>query len=124
MRDRNPAWSRAFDIQDAGKARELLRVAQSAMDKRPELAERADMRALTLYMQGRDALRSYLTRQEYKSLDHPANEGVRVAWERWVRGLVADNIGFEQMYNRVLERDDIGQPLDASDVNEEIAGRA
>ena len=100
----NPSWAEE-KAKDVDKVAELAAVARRAAGDSKQFAAREDYKILDVYMQARALVKEHLSGQKYSSLDR--NPGVQEAWDEFVAALVASNLGFKQMYDRVLERDDL-----------------
>jgi hypothetical protein len=107
----NTAWRDAYGQRDSGKAQHLLTVAKENWAKNKEFADRPDQRALKEYMDNREQVRQILATRPAKGLDNPANRDIKAAWDAWVANLKKNSLGFEQIYNRVLEADDLSQEV-------------
>lgn len=107
----NSAWAEAYQQRDSSKVLSMVNAAQSAWKKDPKFAARSDQVALKGYLEARSQVRQLLALRKTKSIEHPDNKDILDAWSIYVKGLVDDNIGFQQMYNRTLEADDLSQEL-------------
>jgi hypothetical protein len=67
------------------------------------------MVALQTYLAGRQQFRAALQPRQNHSL--ALNEDLETAWGLFVQDLVKGNVGFEQMYNRLLSRDDLSREV-------------
>lgn len=105
----NPSWARAYAQQDTGKVQYMVQTAMDAMRKDSSLADRPDMQALQTYIEGRQQFRDILSSRKSKSLS--LNPDLEAAWGMFTQDLVKDNVGFEQMWNRVLSHDDLNKDL-------------
>ena len=101
----NDSWRRDYEQRDVGKVTNLLTVASREMKKNPKLAQRADMKSIATYIEARAFLQEQLAKRDNKSL--AKNPDLQGAWNAFTAGLVKNNIGFEQVYNRILEADTI-----------------
>lgn len=112
---RNSDWADAYNRSDDGKVQRMARVALDAMREDRGLASRPDMQAFLRYLQAREWVRGELASRgaagESSSLSNPANGDLDSAWRIYTQNLVKSNIGFEQMWNRVLNHDDLSRDL-------------
>lgn len=112
----NPAWADAYGPGREGQAQEFLRYAESDLLSNKSLAKRPDMQALSKYLEGRRAMQEALAKRGVRRLPEADNVGspnadLRAAWDQFTSQLVSTNLGFEQMWQRVLETDDLGGDL-------------
>jgi hypothetical protein len=107
MKTSYPKWGEDFDQIDMGKVSRFLRVGQSWLQTNRDLANRADMKDLSLYLQGREQIRAALAQRGLGGLDNKYNADLKLNWDQFASALVRDNIGFEQMWNRILQKDDL-----------------
>lgn len=110
MKQNNPAWADAFESGFNGDAAvKFLSHMGTTLKSEPKLAARADMVLLSEYMQSREAMRTVMRELGFKSLDSNAarESGLSDLWAEYTQGLVGDDVGFEQIYNRVLDADDL-----------------
>lgn len=100
----NPAWSeeRATDVDQVA---ELAAVARRSARDSKKFAQRSDYQTLDIYMQARTMVKKHLSGLKYSSLER--NPEVQEAWNEFVSELVASDLGFKQMFDRSLERDDL-----------------
>jgi hypothetical protein len=106
MMTNNESWKKDFLNTDQGKISNFLDVANKAMATSPTFAKQPQNVALGQYMQARQAVQKILSNRQVKNLDDPGNVDVKGVWDGIVSYLVNDNIGFEQIYNRLLQNDD------------------
>lgn len=111
LSNKNPDWQDAYNRRDSGKAAAMVRGALEAQRRSKDIRERPDMLALNKYLSARRTVRVILEDRAIHGIDHPNNADVKSAWDAYTKQLVAGNVGFEQMYNRVLENDDLSREL-------------
>ena len=72
-------------------------------------SDRRDFQLLSEYAQGRAFIQAQLDELGVKSLDSKAasEAGLAVAWETFVNELIAQDVGFAQMYDRELDSDNL-----------------
>lgn len=109
MRNGNPAQKAWYEEYMAGadgaRAVRMINTATAAWKTSPELRNRPDMQALRDYLAVRQRVQAVLATRQYRSLDR--NPDVAQVWGRFTQNLIAQNIGFEQMWNRVLQFDNL-----------------
>lgn len=102
----NSAWLQQFGERE-DKLQTIASAAQAAWAKDKGFAERADQVALRDYFEFRQVFREAV-KQAGVSL---TSDEVQAAWSAFATGLARDNLGFEQIYNRVLETDNLTRDL-------------
>jgi hypothetical protein len=107
----NASWRQDFLSTDSGKVVNFLDWAKGAMAADKSLAARPDMQALNKYMAVRQAVQGALSSRTKHSLDDPGNADIKNVWDQINAYLRQGNIGFEQTWNRVLQRDDPSKEL-------------
>lgn len=112
----NPSWANAYGPGREGQAQEFIRYAEKNLLSDKRMADRPDIQALSVYMQGRRAMQEALAARGVKRLPDAGNLGspnvdLRQVWDQFTSQLVSENLGFEQMWQRVLETDDLGGDL-------------
>lgn len=108
----NQAWARDFGTQDSGKAVDFMRSMVSATKRSDSLAGRGDMQVFQQYLRDRQAVREVLAEVGVKTINAASVALLKDAWDQRVAGLAAQSPGFEQMYNRVLQFDDLSGTVD------------
>lgn len=103
----NSAWLSEWG-QRGNQLQNLVTVAQTEWSKSSDLKNRPDMQALRSYLEARKAVKAVLKSRD-SSLE--SDDQIRAVWEAYTASLVRSNVGFEQMWNRVLENDDLSQEL-------------
>jgi len=104
-------WAKAYDADSGEGVVRMVMTAQQAQAKHPELRKRGDMQRLNMYLQGRAAMRQAMLTNGSTNIDNEVNKGLGDAWEAWVKQMASEDLGFQQMYDRVLERDDLSKEL-------------
>lgn len=107
LKQENPAWATAFGQRDTQKVEGFLRMAVDSMEKDSRLAARADMVALQDYLAVREDIRQVMAERGTGSLDNEVNADLREIWDEFTTAWVQENLGAEQMFQRVLEADDL-----------------
>lgn len=108
LKGENRAWADAYDAGGSSdKIGAFLRMADQYTANDSKLAARPDNQALAQWVQSRREVKAALASRKSQSIDDPSNADLAEAWETAQGELVASDIGFEQMYNRVLARDDL-----------------
>lgn len=111
MAKENSAWFEEFSQRDQGKLISFVNTAQAAWKKDPKFAARSDQKKLAEYLEMRNALQAAMQTRSVKSLDHPENEQIKKAWDIYTTSLKQESPGFEQIWNRMLQADDLSQEL-------------
>lgn len=102
----NPDWAKSkASAGGPGKAGVMIQAADDFIGKHPDVKNRPDMVALAQYAQFRYAAKELLATRSNKSLQY--NPDIQSALENYGKQLVASNVGFEAMWNRTLEFDDL-----------------
>lgn len=101
----NPAWSTAQQKISSGGAGELIKSATDFMAKHPEVRNRPDMVALSQYIKIRQAVKDVLATRSNTSLDY--NPDMQYVLDVVTAQLNANNVGFEAMFNRALQFDNL-----------------
>lgn len=120
LKAENPDWGHEFDTYSAPESvTSFLTFALTALNDHPELNDRGDMQALVNYIEVREMVRDEMRRRRVADAEargqYPApgtgsidsHPDLRTLWDEYNRELIASDIGFEQMFTRVLERDDL-----------------
>jgi hypothetical protein len=104
LRAANPAWAADYDTFDTGKLdRFVTQVAEPALaDKR--LKGRSDMKLLAVYLQLRQRATDFAKANGYTLASQKAAPLVAVLAQAG-QEMAAANIGFQQVWNRVLSRE-------------------
>lgn len=106
----NPAWAREFGQRDTAKAMDFMRTMNEQMQKNPDLAKEPQMEALSSYIRNRGLIIQAL-KQTGNGIDAQKNEAIKHLWGTYVQALMAESPGFEQIYNRILEQDDLSMEV-------------
>ena len=108
----NPDWANAFHSRQSGDAAaKFLSYATDQVTQHPELGKRGDIIALGQYMQVRQALMGQMESRGIGSLVNSQGkatagaEDLKAVWDEFTAGLVQQDLGFQQMWSRVLEGD-------------------
>lgn len=101
----NPAWAASQASSSQGGAGRLIQAAMTFMGSHSEVQSRSDMQALQAYIQVRDAVKIALSQRSNVSLAY--NPDLQSVLDGAGQSLSTANIGFEQMYNRELQYDDL-----------------
>jgi hypothetical protein len=112
--DKNNAWGADYASFDSGKSLNFLSdmygVYADMTTKKSPVAEEPQWRSFAAYVAGRAVIRQAIAASGH-TLEWRGNSQLKTRWQGFVQDLVADNIGFEQMYNRVLVHDDLKNDL-------------
>jgi hypothetical protein len=101
----NIAWANDYGQMNTQKSLLALYKASNAMEVYPELKRRPDMRAIAQYAQARNQMMGLLASRPHHTLDARSNADLKKLWTSYTGALLKNNIGFEQVYNRVLVHD-------------------
>lgn len=107
----NLSWYDEFNKRDGATVERLLSAAQDGWKKYPSLADRQDQVALQDYIKVRNLVRLQLKDREFHTLDAKANEDLSHVWDEYVASLRERSIGFSEIYDRILEADDLNKEL-------------
>lgn len=108
---RNSAWQEDYNSRDSGTSVNFLNAMNRAIIASPSLAKRPDMLAVGKYVASRDVARQALAEVGARSLTNEAAEGIREDWNILIAELIQSSPGFEQLYYRYLENDDLSQGI-------------
>ena len=101
-----PAWGKEFGKIDTQRVNNFLRYATDVIkDKR--LSGRQDIQTLKDYLEGREYIRQQLASRPSKSLDNEGNLDIRERWDEFIGALLDEDVTFERIYTRILEKDDL-----------------
>lgn len=103
------AWREDYDKNDSGAVGRFLRTASQFMDD-PRLRDRGDVVLLRRYIAARTEMQKVLA-ERGGNLDSPDNADLAELWDGYVSELVQQDISFEQMYQRILQRDNLSQDM-------------
>ena len=106
----NPEWRDARGVINTGKVMKFLRFAQGLTND-PRVANRADIATISTYIAGREAMRKVLATRESQSLDNEDNADIKEAWDEFTGALIDQDITFNRIYTRILEKDDLRKGL-------------
>lgn len=120
LKQGNQDWAQEYEASGRPQSvTSFLTFALTALDDHPELNERGDMQAMVGYVEVREMLRDEMRRRRVAEAEargqHPApgtgsiesHPDLLAIWNEYTSGLVRSDLGFEQMWTRVLERDDL-----------------
>lgn len=116
--EHNIAFANDFGSMDTQKSLMALSTAFEAMDTykntKNDLRTRPDMRAIQEYAVARNKVIMLLAQRSAHSLTAKSNADIANLWDRYTQTLIKNNIGFEQLYNRVLSHDKLDILFDPS----------
>lgn len=110
----NTYWGHDYLNTSDSTAVDALNAGLKAMASDKNLAQRQDMVALQRYAVARTQVMELLAQRGSGGLGNKANEDIEAAWNAYVQKLVQWSPGFEQIYNRVLLKDQLNVPLSAA----------
>lgn len=100
----NPEWSKVRKKVDGGKVENFLGLA-AKMLKDDRVNKRQDMQTMSVYFQGRDFIIDQLAMRG-GTLNSPQNADLRERWDGFVTDLIDQDVTFNRIYTRILEKDD------------------
>ena len=106
----NRDWADARGKIDINKVNTFLRYANETI-KDSRLANRPDMKTMAQYLAGRERIRAALATRQSQSLDNPANADIKAAWDNFTGQLIDQDVTFNRIYTRYLEKDDLRKGL-------------
>lgn len=118
----NPAWAKAYENAASGHAsQDLMQAAAQFMSSHPEVRNRADMQSLQAYETLRNYVAGQLALRKNSQLSDTIDNGdLAGLLQQGANALAQNNIGFEQMYNRALQYDNLSDAVTAA--NKKLAG--
>ena len=106
----NRDWADNRGKIDLNKVATFLRYAQDVVND-PRVKNRPDMKSMADYLAGREEIRKILETRPSKSLDNPNNADLRDAWDQFIGDLIDQDVTFNRIYTRYLEKDDLRKGL-------------
>lgn len=110
LSNENPDWASVRGKIDTQKVYNFLKFAQQT-SKDSRLANRNDMKTMTEYLQGRDWIIQQLAQRSSQNIDNPENLDLRQAWDAFTGELIDQDITFNRVFTRYLEKDDLRKGL-------------
>lgn len=104
--EENAAWGKDFGNIDTQKVNNFLRYATNVIQD-SRLSGRQDIKTLSDYLEGRRFIMEVLSTRSSKSIDNPDNLDIKERWDTFVGRLLDEDITFERIYTRILEKDDL-----------------
>lgn len=105
LSQQNPDWA-ASRSMNPNKVENFVSYMNRAAAAHPkEIGQRGDYKNLQIYLAARAAVKAKLATRKNKSLEK--NPDIQQAWEGFTGQLTERDLGFKQMYDRVLEGDDL-----------------
>jgi hypothetical protein len=102
----NSTWGSEFGKIDTQKVNNFLRYATNIIQD-SRLSGRQDITTLSDYLEGRRFIMQELAKRESKSIDNESNLDIKERWDAFVGQLLDEDVTFERIYTRILERDDL-----------------
>jgi hypothetical protein len=93
-----------YQSQENGSM-ETLNAAAKLFELHPKVLEKNEKKALQQYMKAREGLIAAMQQRGPRGLREKGNEDLEYKWDSFVQELLKFSPGFEQIYNRSLERD-------------------
>lgn len=106
----NPDWAEIRGKIDTQKVYNFLKFAQKTSQD-PRLSSRNDMKTINEYLQGREYIISLLAQRKSQNIDAAGNEDLRQAWDAFTGELIDQDVTFNRVYTRYLEKDDLRKGL-------------
>ena len=106
----NRDWADARGKIDINKVQTFLRYANDVI-KDPRMSNRPDMKTMAEYLAGREKVRQVLAQRPSQSLDNEDNADIKAAWAQFIGDLIDQDVTFNRIYTRYLERDDLRRGL-------------
>lgn len=110
MENYNPDWAQAYEASNEQTSLKTLDTALEFMDAHPEVKSREDMQAMQAYVDARQKVMDELARRG-STLHAKGNEDLADAWNGFVTDLRQWSPGFEQIWNRSLEKDQLSMEV-------------
>ena len=104
--EENQVWLEDFNDGSSKKLPGFFAAMKDAKSDE-KFAKRPDVVALDRYLEMRRQVQAALAERRTKDINHPDNADLRAAVDAFTAALAAENFGFEQMFHRLLERDDM-----------------
>lgn len=106
LSNENPAWGKSYGQIDSTKITSFLKYATKVVAD-PRLKMRSDILSLKDYLSGREWMRMQLSTRSSQNLDNPTNADLRLRWDEFTGALLNKDVTFGDIYNRILEKDDL-----------------
>jgi hypothetical protein len=106
----NPDWAEVRGKIDTKKVENFLKFAQNATED-PRLANRPDIKSMSDYLKGRQLIIDVLAKRKSHSLDNAANTDLKEVWDTFTGLLIDQDVTFNRIYTRILEKDDLRKGL-------------
>jgi hypothetical protein len=110
LSNENPAWGKSYGQIDSTKITSFLKYATKVVAD-PRLKMRSDILSLKDYLSGREWMRMQLSTRSSQNLDNPTNSDLRLRWDAFTGALLNQDVTFGDIYNRILEKDDLSKGL-------------
>ena len=110
LENANREWADARGKIDTNKVISFLRYANDVVSD-PRIKDRADMKTMSTYLAGRQRIMQALAARPSQSIDNPANQDIKVAWDEFIGQLIDRDVTFNRIYTRILEKDDLRKGL-------------
>jgi len=107
LKTENQSWAAEFGQQGGDKVSQFLTFAASSVNAHPELGDRSDIQALAQYVQARNTIKTQLADRGLSNLTAKKASDLAAIWDTFTTQLRSENLGFSQMWSRVLSRDDL-----------------
>ena len=110
LSEENPDWASVRGKIDTQKVFNFLKFAeQTTKDSR--LANRSDIKTMKEYLEGRQYIIDLLAQRPSQNIDNEANMDLREAWDAFTGELIDQDVTFNRVFTRYLEKDDLRKGL-------------
>jgi len=106
----NPDWAAVRGKIDTQKVFNFLKFAQQTT-KDPRLANRNDIKTMKEYLEGRQLIIKILSQRPSQNIDNESNADLREVWDAFTGGLIDQDVNFNRVFTRYLEKDDLRKGL-------------
>lgn len=108
LSSQNPDWAAEYNSGgDPGKVTEFLSIVTEQLSTHQQLRERGDGMAYMQYLEVRGAMQQAMAQRGTSSINAESNQDLRAIWDQFTSGLIQQDMGFEQAWDRVLSKDDL-----------------
>ena len=106
----NPDWNQVRGQINTRKVMNFLEFAKKAASD-PRLSQRADMKTVADYLEGRQLVINLLAQRKSKSIDNEENADLKELWSAFTGALIDRDVTFSRVYTRILENDTLLEGL-------------
>lgn len=106
----NDAWRASRGAIDTKKVENFLVLARKMVgDER--VNQRQDMKTMQAYLDGRNFIIEELAARGGTTLNNEDNIDLKERWDTFITGLIDEDVTFNRIYTRILERDDLRKKI-------------